>query len=248
MHCCHQHPEPIDPAALLQVKGLGLSYGHEEWAIRGIDLEVHAGEIIALIGPNGAGKSSLLRAMAGLMPPNEGTIHFVQHPRVHLGYVPQQHPLDRSLPISVDEFLALKEPSSRHRQEQLRELGIAFLAPRKLGELSGGELQRVMIAYSLVDDPQILLLDEPLTGVDMKGGTDFQTLLLALQKERGLAVVLVSHDLHMVGAVANLVLCLNRHLCCSGTPAQVLQDHVLAGIYGAGIDSGPRLKASNGTT
>lgn len=237
--CCQTEP------VLLRGHGLGVSYGADDWAIRGIDLEIHPRQIISLIGPNGAGKSSLLRVLAGLLKPNEGRVERMSSSPLRIGYVPQQQTLDRSLPVSVEEFLGLKLQTDRwwwsgvsmitqeKVQHQLAEIGADHLAQRKLGELSGGELQRVMIAFSLVDQPQILLLDEPMTGVDVKGGTDFQLLLQTLKKSRGLAVVMVSHDLHMVGAISDVVLCLNRHLCCSGTPAHVLQDHVLAGIYGA---------------
>ena len=233
---------------LVRLVHAGVRYEHEgDWAVHGVDLEVGPGEIVSLIGPNGAGKSSLLRAVAGLQRLTEGKVEWTGRPTV--GYVPQQIGFDRSLPLSVLEFLRLKlqkergwtflrKPSRSIREEAFRhldELGIAALLDRRLGTLSGGELQRVFIAYSLIGDPRLLLLDEPMSGVDVKVGRDFHELLLALRGERGLAVLLVSHDLHMVGSISDVVVCLNRHLCATGTPAEVLQDHVLSGIYGGQV-------------
>jgi len=232
---------------LLRLENAGIRYpGSGEWAVHGVSLEIGSGEIVALIGPNGAGKTSLLRVLAGLQPLAEGSLARLRPLRV--GYVPQYQAFDRNLPVSVLEFLSLKFqqeergwrrflPIGRGKNEEkalalLGELGVAALARRPLGSLSGGEMQRVFIAYSLLGDPALLLLDEPMTGVDIKGGSLFRDLLLDLRARRGLAIVMVSHDLHMAGGVADVVVCLNRHVCAVGTPAEVLQDHVLAGVYG----------------
>lgn len=235
----------VPPArVLVRLRQAGVRYeAGGEWAVHGVDLEIGPGEIVSLIGPNGAGKSSLLRAIAGLQPLAEGSVEWgeVDGKKPRLGYVPQQPALDKNLPVSVTEFLRLKLRGGRGaavRDEvarRLAELGVASLAERRLGELSGGELQRVLIAYSLIGDPQLLLLDEPMTGVDIKGGSDFQELIAGLRASRGLSMLMVSHDLHMVGALSDVVVCLNRHLCATGTPAEVLQDHVLSGIYGSQV-------------
>jgi len=232
---------------LLRLRGAGVRY-EAEWAVHGVDLDIGPGEIVSLIGPNGAGKTSLLRAIAGLQPLTEGTIEW-NTVKPSLGYVPQTLGIDRSLPLSVVEFLRLKLSRERgwgwlrrtpgtvrdETARRLGELGVAALSDRRLGDLSGGELQRVMIAYSLIGDPALLLLDEPMTGVDVKGGADFQDLIGGLRASRGLSVLMVSHDLHMVGTLSDVVVCLNRHLCATGTPAEVLQEHVLSGIYGSQI-------------
>jgi ABC-type Mn2+/Zn2+ transport system ATPase subunit len=264
-HCSacggHEHGgRRVPPARILvRLRGAGVRYeAGGEWAVHGVDLEIGPGEIVSLIGPNGAGKSSLLRALAGLQPLAEGTVEWgeVNGKKPTLGYVPQQPALDRDLPVSVTEFLRLKLRGERgwgwfqgsggavrdEAARRLGELGVGALADRRLGELSGGELQRVLIAYSLIGDPQLLLLDEPMTGVDIKGGSDFQDLVAGLRASRGLSVLMVSHDLHMVGALSDVVVCLNRHLCATGTPAEVLQDHVLSGIYGSqvGLAKGKR--------
>lgn len=256
-HDSHGGRRVPPPRTLVRLRGAGVRYdnGDGEWAVHGVDLDIGPGEIVSLIGPNGAGKTSLLRALAGLQPLTEGTIEWseVAGKKPTLGYVPQHAALDKSLPVSVTEFLRLKLRGGQERgwgwlrhgssggalreevARRLGELGVAALADRRLGGLSGGELQRVLIAYSLIGDPQLLLLDEPMTGVDIKGGTDFQELVGGLRASRGLSVLMVSHDLHMVGALSDVVVCLNRHLCATGTPAEVLQDHVLSGIYGSQV-------------
>ena len=267
-HDPHHGGRRAAPAeVLLRLKHVGIRYERNgDWAVHGVDLEIGPGEIVCIIGPNGAGKTSLLRAVAGLQPVSEGSITWTNGGKHGIGYVPQQQPPDRNLPISVLEFLLLKLDQKRGggfalwqwlrrsdggaREKALaglEEMGVAALASRRLGELSGGQLQRVMIAYSLLGNPKLLLLDEPMTGIDVKGGRDFVDLIAGLRKARGVAVLLVSHDLHMVGSISDVVVCLNRHLCATGTPAQVLQDHVLSGIYGSEI-AAPKsaAAASNG--
>jgi len=225
---------------VLEIEGLTAGYGPEP-AIRDIDLSIHPGQFISLIGPNGAGKSTLLRCIVGLMTPKRGRIR--RHTE-KVGYVPQQLQFDRALPLTVAEFLSLKlirshrwifGPSRRERDQMergLEEMGARHLLKRRLGQLSGGELQRVIIAYALLDEPELLLLDEPTTGVDLRGGLSFDGLLHHLIEHRHIAILMVSHDLHLVEHISHEVYCLNQTICSHGHPNEVLKPENLAHAYG----------------
>jgi zinc transport system ATP-binding protein len=178
----------------------------------------------------------------GLITPARGKI--VSHAK-QIGYVPQQLPLDPALPLTVAEFLSLKAGASRFwfgapkkgalREKitaKLNEIGAAHLIDRRLGRLSGGEFQRILVAYALLNEPDLLLLDEPLTGVDIRGGVSFDGLLHHLHDHRGITILMVSHDLHLVEHLSDVVYCINRDLCCHGHPNTVLRPDNLARAYG----------------
>jgi zinc transport system ATP-binding protein len=194
-----------------------------------VDLGVGAGEIVTLIGPNGSGKTSLLKAMLGLTP-SRGRI--ARKPGLRVGYVPQSFPRDRSLPITVGRFLRLtaKEEDAK---AALARTGVEALATRQLAALSGGELARVLLARAIAARPELLVLDEPLAGVDVAGEAALYHLIAALRDETGCGVLLVSHDLHVVMAQADRVVCLNGHVCCEGRAEQVLKDPAFAQLFGA---------------
>lgn len=225
---------------LLEIEDLCVSYGSSQ-ILQRISLAISRGDFACLIGPNGAGKSTLLKAVMGLVEPSGGRI--ISHTR-KIGYVPQQLPLDPALPLTVAEFLSLKISKSRFwfgargkqlRQQihtQLDEIGASHLMDRSLGRLSGGEFQRILIAYALLNEPDLLLLDEPLTGVDIRGGLSFDGLLHHLHDHRRIAILMVSHDLHLVEHVSNVVFCINGDLCCHGHPDEVLKPENLAKAYG----------------
>jgi ABC-type Mn2+/Zn2+ transport system ATPase subunit len=220
--------------------------------LEGVSLSVEKGEVAALVGPNGAGKTTLLKAILGLVPLTSGSISLAGEPAgpqrrgpLPVGYVPQRLDFDRGFPITVAEFVGLRLPGrpasflSRRgplRQqvmEALERVGAARLAPRPLGKLSGGELQRVLIAYALLGRPEMLLLDEPISGLDVAGEETFYQLVDEIRLSEPLTVLMVSHDLHVVYRRAQKVFCLNRRLLCSGSPTEVLTEEVLRQAYGS---------------
>mgnify|MGYP006282494043 CR=1 FL=1 len=219
---------------ILAVENLSVRYGSALILDR-VALELARGQLASLIGPNGAGKSTLLKAVAGLITPDSGRIDCRAR---RFGYVPQHSGIDRQLPMTVGEFLALKHHRNRAPgtpadcRDTLAEVGAAHLAKRKLGQLSGGEFQRMLVAFALLDQPDLLLLDEPLTGVDFRGGMTFHRLLHHLHDERRLSVLMVSHDMHLVEHMSEQIFCLNQVGCCHGPPASVLTSENLEHVYG----------------
>lgn len=246
-------PAPIETPAI-ETSHLTVRFEDQE-ALSDLTFAVRAGEAVAIIGPNGAGKTTLLKALLGIVP-YEGEVRIWGRDRRELrgaegriAYVPQRFDLDRGFPLTVLEFLLLGTGEQggwwglrrgAHRAEVLRDLervGAAHLLERRLGALSGGEFQRVLIAYALARGPDILLLDEPLAGVDLVGESVLTEQLRFLHEELGLTLLLVSHDLHMVYRDADQVLCLNRHLCCQGPPDEVLTSENLRRAYGEAIST-----------
>ncbi len=200
-----------------------------------------ANETTAIIGPNGAGKTTLLLAIMGLIP-YSGRIDFPQGKK-RIGYVPQRLDIDRSTPITVLDFLSLAEQRLPlwlgHRKHiyqkvltNLQRVGAHHLIRRSLGKLSGGEMQRVMLAMAIQNDPDIVLLDEPVSGVDVAGEELFSELISSLQKEEKFTLVLISHDLSVVTRHANHVICMNKTVRCEGRTVEVLTPENLTSIYG----------------
>ncbi len=230
----------------LEIRNLTVRKGGAE-ILSGIDADLRCGEVTALVGPNGAGKTTLLLAILGQIP-YTGEIRFccaAEHGRgaPRIGYVPQRLPLDPDAPITVLDFFALsaqRRPvffgaSRRTRkaaQENLERAGVAHLLQSPLGRLSGGELQRVLFALALRDAPDILLLDEPVSGVDVAGEELFCEFLSKVQRDSRFSLLLVSHDLSVVTRHADQVICLNRRLVCSGATTEVLTPSSLAAMYG----------------
>lgn len=247
--CAHCHPERADSSApVVEVRGLHASLGGNA-VLRGVDFRIPRGEVVALIGPNGSGKTTLLRCLLGLQKFDRGEVILFGERNIRkalprVGYVPQKLMLDRGFVLSVREFLALKLPQTRgwfwqrHRTTDRQiastfsEIGIGALLDRPLAHLSGGQLQRVLIAFSLLQNPELLLLDEPTAGVDTPGEQDFYELIGSVQKKHGLTVVLVSHDLSMVYRHASWVYALNGVICCEGTPEEVMNAESLRQAYG----------------
>lgn len=215
---------------LLSATGLSLRVGAAD-ILKDVDFAIRAGEIVTLIGPNGSGKTSLLKALLGLVPAR-GAI--VRKPGLRIGYVPQNFPRDRSLPLTVGRFLRLFAADGP-AEAALARVGIAALSDRQLVALSGGEMARVLLARAIATGPELLILDEPLAGVDVAGEAALYHLIAELRDEIGASVLLVSHDLHVVMAQADRVVCLNGHVCCEGKAEQVVRDPAFAQMFGPRI-------------
>jgi zinc transport system ATP-binding protein len=216
------------PPPLIEACGITLQIGRSE-LLRAVDLEIRPGEVVSLIGPNGAGKTTLIRVLLGLLRPTAGRV--ARRPGLVIGYVPQRLRLDPVLPLTVGRFLT----TARRRVETasvLAAVGAAHLARASMHELSGGELQRVVLARALVRDPALLILDEPAQGVDFNGQLELYQLIERIRGERGCGVLLVSHDLHVVMAATDRVVCLNRHVCCSGAPEAVTRHPEYLDLFG----------------
>jgi zinc transport system ATP-binding protein len=222
---------PPDRSPLISARGLELARGGRP-ILTGVDIDIAAAEIVTVIGPNGAGKSMLVRALLGLEPLDGGSVR--RRDALVIGYAPQRLDIDRAIPLTVARFVALGRPAAKppEIERALAEVGAGALPRRQLSELSGGELQRVVLARALIRLPDLLVLDEPARGVDYAGEAELYTLIGRLRTERGFGVLLVSHDLHVVMAQSDRVICLNRHVCCSGVPQSVAEHPEYARLFG----------------
>jgi zinc transport system ATP-binding protein len=215
---------------LLELSAIDLIRGRRH-LLQQIDLRVRRGEIVTLIGPNGAGKTTLLRVALGLMPPTSGRVR--RHPGITIGYMPQRLHIDPTLPLTVKRFLAMAGKDRADRaQPLLAEVGAGHVFNSPMQNLSGGELQRVLLARALIREPDLLVLDEPVQGVDVHGQVELYQLITRIRNEYGCTVLMVSHDLHLVMAATDRVLCLNRHICCSGAPETVTSDPAFLELFG----------------
>lgn len=215
---------------LLKVENLTVHAGVND-IIHNISFTLNPSEVLAIIGPNGAGKSVLLKSLLGIMQPTSGTIEWAKGVRV--GYLPQRFLVDLYLPMTVGEFLDLKPERVHTNNDVLKLVNIdeGWLS-RRLAHLSSGQLQRVLLAWALLDDPQVLLFDEPTENVDVAGQESIYALLHHLEETMKIAVLIVSHDLHVVYQYANNVLCLNQKMLCFGTPDVTLTKDRLTELYG----------------
>ncbi|HEY0838400.1 MAG TPA: zinc ABC transporter ATP-binding protein ZnuC [Azospirillum sp.] len=222
------------PEPLITAEALTVALGGRPVLDR-VELTVNAGEVVTLIGPNGAGKTTLVRAVLGLVRPTSGTVR--RKAGLRIGYMPQRLSIDGTLPLTVRRFLSLWRPVSAARIDAaLEEAGVAHLARSPVQAVSGGELQRVLLARALLADPDLLVLDEPDQGVDVHGQAELFNRIDRLRRAHGCGVLLVSHDLHTVMARTDRVICLNGHVCCSGPPEDVSRHpeyHQLFGSHAA---------------
>ena len=214
---------------LIRAQGVGVIRNGRQ-LLKNADLTLDQGKIVTLIGPNGAGKTTLVRSVLGLIKTDEGTIERASELRI--GYMPQKLHLDASLPLNVERFLLLGGKPRADLAEIQQLTGIQKLRKTPMQLLSGGETQRVLLARALLRDPQLLVLDEPVQGVDVSGQSALYALINEIRKERNCGVLLVSHDLHLVMATTDTVVCLNQHVCCQGHPDKVTNDPAYLALFG----------------
>ncbi len=197
-----------------------------------ISFNLKKGEILTIVGPNGAGKTTLLEIILGLLKPVSGQV--VKDKKLNIGFVPQHINKDQSLPTNVSEFISLARNKSEENSVDkiLETLLITKLKEQFLCDLSGGELRKVLFARAIINNPDLLVLDEPTAGVDEVGQVEFYKLITKLQSKYDFAVLMVSHDLHLVMSATDKVLCLNKHICCSGKPSQVVENPEYINIFG----------------
>jgi zinc transport system ATP-binding protein len=216
---------------LVEARGLSMIFGGHR-VLDGVDLTLHSGEIVTVVGPNGSGKSTLLRVLIGAERPSEGRV--IRMRGLRIGYVPQKLAIDRTLPITVAGFLALVGGPAADRAQALEHVGIPELGGRQLAALSGGQFQRALLAQALLRRPDLLVLDEAAQGLDQPGVGRFYRLIEQIRRELGCGVLMVSHDLHVVMAASDRVVCLNGHVCCEGTPTVVSAAPEYRALFGFG--------------
>lgn len=215
---------------LIDGRSISVAYGSHV-ILDGIDISIAPSEIVTVIGPNGAGKTTLIRVLLGLLKPSSGTVE--RRTGVRVGYLPQRMQFDPVLPLQVSRLMNLTQHSSAVAVgAALAETGVAYLRGAQVGTLSGGELQRVLLARALLRDPDLLVLDEPVQGVDFAGEAALYELIGAIRARRGCGVLMISHDLHVVMAATDRIVCLNRHVCCAGTPEAVSRHPEYARLFG----------------
>lgn len=220
--------------SLLTVDRLCVKQGASE-VLHDVSLSLEPGEIVTVLGPNGSGKSTLLRAIVGAVEPAHGSI--TRKPGLKIGYVPQRLHIDTSLPITVSRFLALPFRLSKEViTEALARADVADLAHRQMSKLSGGQFQRVLLARALIGKPDLLLLDEATQGLDQPGSAAFYKRIEEVRNQLGCAILMVSHELHVVMSASDRVICLNGHVCCHGTPEVVATAPEYRQLFGAGTE------------
>ncbi|WP_040975656.1 zinc ABC transporter ATP-binding protein ZnuC [Necropsobacter massiliensis] len=215
---------------LIELKHINVRFEQKN-ALQNINLTIYPDSVITIVGPNGGGKSTLLKVLLKLLPPTSGEV--IYHRNVRIGYVPQKIHLDHSLPMTVEKFLSLKKGISKSAiRDTLALLSIGELLHNSMQKLSGGEMQRVLLARAILNKPHLLVLDEPTQGVDINGQAELYQLIHQTRQTLNCAVLMVSHDLHIVMADTNEVLCINQHVCCAGSPESVSNDPTFIHFFG----------------
>lgn len=225
------HSPDTPDKVLLAVTGIHKKFGDRK-VLDNITLRVDEGKIVTLIGPNGAGKTTLVRIALRLVGADAGSV--THRPGLRIGYMPQRMRVEPTLPITVVRFLTLAENlSTTQLDATLSQLNILHLKNQQLMAISGGEMQRVLLARALLLKPQLLILDEPAQGVDLAGQAELYQLISKISKRDNCGVLMISHDLHLVMSATDEVVCLNHHVCCHGKPEQVSNDPAYLELFGA---------------
>lgn len=219
---------------LVSVENLSVRYGGNT-ILQRVDLDIEKGEIVTIVGPNGSGKTSLLKAIIGAVEPAKGCVTL--KPGLKIGYVPQRLNFNPTLPITVERFMRLTaKADTRSCIAALETAGVPKVLKEQMSGLSGGQFQRVLLAGALLGRPEILLLDEATQGLDQPGSAAFYRQIEAVRRETGCAIMMISHDLHVVMSASDRVICLNGHVCCAGTPAVVASAPEYKALFGDGTD------------
>ena len=219
---------------LIEVQNLCVGYGKKE-VLRNVNLSLNKNEIVTIVGPNGSGKTTLFKSIIGSTPISSGKV--LIRPNLKIGYVPQVLNIDRSLPLTVERFLSLE--NRRHKREALsaqQVLDSNDLLFKQISTLSAGQLQRVLLARALVNKPDVLLLDEATRGLDQPGSAAFYRKIEEIRNTTGCAILMISHDLHVVMSASNRVICLNGHICCQGEPQSVASSPEYKAMFGSNVD------------
>ncbi len=225
-------PAQDAPVDLIRLEKVHVRLGSHD-VLQGVDFSIRRGEIVTIVGPNGSGKSTLLKTIIGALQPRTGRRNEARGLRI--GYVPQKLHIDPPLPMSVRRFLSLPERvSDRDARAALAQAGAEGLERRQMADLSGGQFQRVLLARALLTRPDLLILDEATQGLDQQGSAAFYRLIEQLRQELGCAVLMVSHELHVVMAASDRVICLNGHVCCEGAPEHVASAPEYRALFGTG--------------
>ncbi|MCD1626779.1 metal ABC transporter ATP-binding protein [Seohaeicola saemankumensis] len=218
--------------SLIEVQNLSVRYGGHQ-VLDHVDMTISCGEIVTIVGPNGSGKSTLLRSLIGAVPVASGKLTRAEG--LSIGYVPQKLAIDPTLPMTVARFMSLpRRQQSRDVAIALEQAGVPDLSTRQMTELSGGQFQRVMLARALLAKPDLLLLDEATQGLDQPGSAAFYRQIEEVRARLGCAVLMVSHELHVVMSASDRVICLNGHVCCQGTPEIVASAPEYRALFGTG--------------
>jgi len=225
-------PDQRRSMSLIDARQLDFGHGGQR-VLHNVSMTLDKGEIVTIVGPNGSGKSTLLRLLIGALTPQKGKV--IRKPGLRIGYVPQKLHIDPTLPITVARFLNLPKPvSAAAAADALRAAGVTGLDRQQMSQLSGGQFQRVLLARAILARPDVLMLDEATQGLDQPGSAAFYRQIAAVRQDLGCAVLMVSHELHVVMSASDRVICLNGHICCEGTPEVVSAAPAYRELFGTG--------------